>query len=114
MNAFSSWIHRIPEMLEALALVTVDRIDRQTIEQFFDLRKTAAFYLLRRLGAERCGNSFVIARARLMARLRERQEHPDWRGESEQRIRIHVHIDQLRPCPRRSVVPIRNQTPTTD
>ena len=41
--------------------------------------KTAAFHLLRRFGAERCGNPLAISRARLMARLRETQEHPDWR-----------------------------------
>ncbi|HTF63899.1 MAG TPA: hypothetical protein VK638_14515 [Edaphobacter sp.] len=72
-------------MIEALELLVADRIDRQTIENLFDLRKTAAFHLLRRLGAERCGHSLVIPRARLMARLRELQEHPDWRWEREHR-----------------------------
>lgn len=59
MNLYPSWIHRIPEMIEALKLHPGERVDRQTVENLFDLRKTAAFYLLRRLGAERCGKSLV-------------------------------------------------------
>jgi hypothetical protein len=68
MNAYPSWIHRIPEMIEALELNGADRIDRQTIEDLFNLRKTAAFHLLRRLGAEHCGHSLVITRTCLILR----------------------------------------------
>ena len=50
MNVYPSWIHRIPEMIEALALAAHERIDRHTVEQLFDLRKTAAFHLLRPYG----------------------------------------------------------------
>ena len=107
MNAFPSWIRRIPAMLEALELTDADRIDRQAIERLFDLRKTAAFHLLRRLGAEPCGHSLVISRARLMERLRELQEHPDWRWERERRGKIHARIEELRPHSRRSLVPVR-------
>jgi hypothetical protein len=70
MNAYPSWIHRIPEMIEALALLDREWIDRALVERIFDLRKTAAFHLLRRMGAQRCGNSLVIGRGLLMARLR--------------------------------------------
>src|SRR5450631_4806601 len=56
MNFYPSWIHRIPEMLEALALLPDERIDRRRAAEFFDLRRSAAHELLRRLGAERCGN----------------------------------------------------------
>jgi hypothetical protein len=51
MNLYPSWIHRIPEMIEALKLHPGERVDRQTVENLFDLRKTAAFYLLRCSGA---------------------------------------------------------------
>ena len=70
------------------------------------MRKTAALHLLRRFGAERCGNSLAISRARLMARLREMQEHPDWRWERERREQIRARIDTLRPNQRRSLVPV--------
>ena len=62
MKVYPSWIHRIPEMLEALALAAHERTDRQTVEQLFDLRKTAAFHLLRRMGAEPVRHSLVISR----------------------------------------------------
>jgi hypothetical protein len=67
MNSYPSWIHRIPEMIEALALFDREWIDREAVERVFDLRKSAAFHLLRRMGAQRCGNSLGISRERLMA-----------------------------------------------
>jgi hypothetical protein len=107
MNVYPSWIHRIPEMIEALALAAHERIDRQTVEQLFDLRKTAAFHLLRRMGAEPVGHSLAISRTLLMARLREAQEHPQWRWERERRIVIRERIDLLRPrSDRNSLVPV--------
>ena len=74
MNSYPSWIQRIPEMIETLALLDREWIDRQLVERVFDLRKTAAFHLLRRMGAQRCGNSLGISRDQLMARLREAHE----------------------------------------
>ena len=109
MNTYPSWMERIPEMIEALELLAVDRIDRQTVERLFDLRKTAAFHLLRRLGAERYGNSLAISRARLRARLREAQEHPDWRWERERREQIGARIDDFRPGKRHSLVPVGSE-----
>ena len=107
MNAFPSWIHRIPEMIEILALTAVERIDRQAAERLFDLRATAAKALLRRMGAELCGHALVISRAVLMARLREAQEHPDWKWEAERRRAIRTRVEATRPePPRRAVVPV--------
>lgn len=45
MNSYPSWIHRIPEMIESLALLDREWIDRELVERIFDLRKTAAFHL---------------------------------------------------------------------
>ena len=69
MNSYPSWIHRIPEMLEVLALLPDERIDRRRAEELFDLRRSAAHELLRRLGAERCGNALAISRSTLIARF---------------------------------------------
>src|SRR5450755_4300191 len=113
MNFYPSWIHRIPEMLEALALLPDERIDRRRAEELFDLRRSAAHELLRRLGAERCGNALAISRSTLIARLREAQEHPGWRWERERREQIRARIDTLRPDKRRSLVPVGG-VPTAD
>jgi hypothetical protein len=110
MNAYPSWIQRIPEMIEALALAGTERIDRQAAERLFELRATAAKALLRRLGAELCGHALVISRARLMARLREALEHPDWKWEAERRRAIRHRVQATRPEPsRRSVVPVTGE-----
>jgi hypothetical protein len=107
MNAYPSWIHRIPEMIEILALTGAEHIDRQLVERLFDLRGTAAKALLRRMGAERCGHSFIINRGLLMARLREALENPDWQWEARRKQTIRDRIDSSCPQPRRhSVVPL--------
>ena len=70
MNAYPSWIHRIPEMIEVLAMADTEPIDRRVAERLFDLRATAAKALLGRMGADLCGHPLVISRGLLMARLR--------------------------------------------
>jgi hypothetical protein len=107
MNSYPSWIQRIPEMLEALALADGERIDRQSVERLFDLRKTAACQLLKRMGAESAGHSLVISRSLLMARLREAQEHPEWRWAMERQTLVHERIESLRPRrDRHTLVPV--------
>src|SRR5450755_381014 len=44
--------------------------------------------------------------ADMIARLREAQEHPDWRWERERRQSIRNRIETLRPAPRKSQVPV--------
>lgn len=106
MNLYPSWIQRIPEMIEALSWLATERVDRRLVEELFDLRHTAAHRLLQRLGAEQCGHSLVISRDKLMARLRELQEHSQWRWERERRAQIRARIDSLRPTQRRSLVQV--------
>ena len=94
-------------MIETLARLDREWIDRQLAERVFDLRKTAAFHLLRRMGAQRCGNSLGISRDQLMARLHEAYEYRDWRWESERRQAVRDRIDCLESSSRRkSLVPI--------
>lgn len=107
MNAYPSWIHRIPEMIEALALVESERIDRRAAELLFGLRRTAAKQLLKRMGAQTCGHSLVISRGLLMARLREAHENPDWRWELERRARVeHALLDVRSRNHRPTVIPV--------
>jgi len=96
MDSYPSWIHRVSELLEMLALLDTDRIDRRLVERLFDLRNTAAKDLLRRMGAQLVGNSFVISRGLLMARLREAAEHPQWSFEINRRQRTSSRIAEMR------------------
>lgn len=102
MNSFPSWVHRIPHMIEMLALLDTERIDRELVERIFDLRRTAAKQLLRRMGAEFCGHALGISRGLLIARLREAQEHPEWRWELERQRTVRERLAALRtPSPQR-------------
>ena len=108
MNAYPSWIHRIPEMIEVHAMAEAEHIDRRVAERLFDLRGTAAKALLRRMGADLCGHSLVISRGLLMARLREAHENPDWRWEVQRRRTVHQRIESLRAKRQRpSLVPVQ-------
>lgn len=91
MNLYPSWIQRISQIIEALSLLPDERIDRRKVEELFDLRHTAAHRLLERSGAELCGHSRSLDK--LTARLREMQEHPNWRWERE-----HKSMRTLRLC----------------
>ena len=104
MNLYPSWIHRIPDMIEALAGLATERIDRQLAEQLFGLGRTATKQLLRHMGAELCGHALVISRSLLMARLREANDHPEWRWERQRRAVIRARVEALHPTSRRSVV----------
>ena len=54
--------------------------------------------------------SLVISRAVRMARLREAQEHPDWKWEGERRRAIRDRMEATRPGPpSRSVVPVHRR-----
>ena len=107
MNSYPSWIQRIPEMIETLARLDREWIDRELAERIFDLGQAAAFQLLRRLGAQRCSNSLVIARGLLIARLREAHENHDLRWEGERRQSVQWRIESLETQRRRkSLVPV--------
>ena len=84
-------------MIEILALADVERIDRQLTERLFDLRRTAAKTLLRRMGAELWGHSLVISRGPLMARLREVPENPEWTWEAQRRRAVQDRIQSVQP-----------------
>ncbi len=106
MHGYPSWLQRIPEMIEALGLIEAERIDRRVVERLFDLRRTAASELMRRLGAEQCGRCWIIGRGLLMARLREVQEHHEYQWETARRERVVRVIDEARRERRRAVVPV--------
>ena len=113
MNAYPSWIHRIPEMIEVLEMADDEHVDRRVAERLFDLRASAAKELLRRMGADLCGHSLVIGRGLLMARLREAHENRDWRWEVQRRKTVHERIESLRTRRQRpSLVPVQAEPPT--
>ena len=49
--------------------------------------------------SELCGHALVISRAVRMARLREAQEHPDWKWEGERRRAIRDRVEATRGLP---------------
>jgi hypothetical protein len=93
MNAAPSWFHRVPAIIEQLALTPISHLDRSACEELFDLRRSAAGKMMLRLGAQQIGKSLVIARPVLIARLREVMEHPSWDWTDQRRQRIREVIE---------------------
>lgn len=71
-----------------------EMIDRQAVEKLTGLQRSAAGELLRRLGAAQVGKSMAIGKGKLMARLREMQEAPEFTWVEERRARVADSIQE--------------------
>lgn len=94
LNSYTSWQRRIPAIIEQLAAAPAEFIDRKTIEKLTGLQRTAAGELLKRLGASQVGKSMGIGKGKLVARLRDMQESPEFTWVEEHRARVSEAIDE--------------------
>ena len=63
-----SWIHRLPQITQALEAPDAPPfLDRPAIERLFGLRRRQSIALLRRLGGYQVGKTFLVDRAVLLA-----------------------------------------------
>jgi len=104
MNAYPSWIHRIPEMIGDPG---AGRPPNASTGRRQSARLTCVLPPPKRCYAVWARNVLVISRTVLMARFAGNQEHPDWKWEVERRRAIRDLVETTRPGPpRRSVVPL--------
>ncbi len=93
MNAYPSWIHRIPEMIEALALAGVERIDRQWAERLFDSARYrcqgAAPMHGRGIVGPLAGDQPQPADGPVARAL----ENPDWKWEAQRRRTVRDRLE---------------------
>jgi hypothetical protein len=103
MNFYPSWIHRIPDIIARFALGRARRPpdDREPVWTCAGQRRSICLGASARNAGETHSS---LAATSWIARLREMQEHPDWRWERNRRERIRARIDNLRPGSRRSIV----------
>ena len=104
------WIHRLPEALAVLGKLSAETIDRAALQKLLGVRKTEAWSLLRRWGAEPIGGALVLSREKLLLALKSTQEDSGYAAEPARLARVQEQIDQARRERRRSrvLVPIHN------
>jgi hypothetical protein len=96
MPAKPCWIHRLPEIMEQIEKMDVPLLDRRIIEKLFEVRPRRAQLLLREFSAYMLGNSMVIERQALLARLEELGRRDTSAQEQRRRARVAEALEQAR------------------
>ena len=94
LPAQPSWIHRLPEISDRLREVEVPFLDRRLIEKLFGIRPRRAQLLMRSFAGYRAGNSRVIDRTALLARLEELERGEEVAYERRRRVKVVEALEQ--------------------
>jgi hypothetical protein len=95
MPAKAAWLQRIPEIIETLAAWPVPVIDRATCEKLFCVRRRRAIALLQYFGGYIAGNTVLINRLGLIAKLQQLAETPEVNWERQRKEKLSAELDQL-------------------
>jgi hypothetical protein len=72
----AGWQHRLPEILAALEDASAELVGRRQVESLFGVSRATAIQILDRFGANLAGNTLVLRRTELLARLRALADDP--------------------------------------
>ena len=88
---------RIPEIIGHLHSITAPVVDRAACERLFDVKRRRAIDLMQSFGGYRSGNTVLVDRAALIARLAEIARTEDYVQESirKERLAVDLHISNL-------------------
>jgi hypothetical protein len=90
------YAHRLAEGIQALSVMTIDWIDRRTLEEALNVSKWTAWRILKRAGAEDGpGGSLVSRREDLIRQLRALQEDPRFAPEIARRQRVEQYLEGM-------------------
>jgi len=96
MPAKAQWLLRIPEILAELAALDVPVVDRAVCERLFGVRRRRAIDVIRGFGGYQAGRTFLIDRARLMARLEQVRDSPEFKLEWQRKERLAERLEAMR------------------
>jgi hypothetical protein len=96
MPATPIFAHRLADGILALQAMTVDWIDRRTLEEVLGVSKWTAWRILKRCGAEDGpGSSLICRREELIARLKGLQEDARVAPEIARRNRVERYLEGM-------------------
>ncbi len=92
----TQWLLRLPEIIEALETLDVPVLDRAAVETLFDLRRRRAIELMHSFDGYQAGHAFLLDRIRLIERLRQMLETPEFYREQHRKQRLAETLEKLR------------------
>lgn len=96
MPAEPLWLLRLPQIIEEIAALKSPVVDRSIIERTFGVRRRRAIQLLGSLGGYQVGRTFVVERARLLARLEAMRAGERFYFERRRREKLVEGLDRIR------------------
>lgn len=92
----TQWLLRLPRILEELEALDVPVLDRAAVEQLFGLRRRRAIELMHSFDPYQVGKTFLLDRVRLIERLRQMLDAPEFTREQRRKQRLAEALDELR------------------
>ena len=96
MPAKARWLLRVPEILAELSVLDVPVVDRAVCERLFGLRRRRAIDLIRGFGGYQAGRTFLMDRPKLIERLEQIRDSPDFKMEWRRKERLTERLDAMR------------------
>jgi hypothetical protein len=96
MPSKPNWLLHIPAILSQLRDLTFPIIDRRMCESLFGVGRRRAIELMQHFGGYRSGNTVLVDRLELIAKLEDLWASPQARGERKRKARLADRLESLR------------------
>lgn len=96
MPAQPKWLTRVPQILAYLRATEPPVLDRQAVEEIFQLKRRQAIHLMHRFGGFQLGRTFAIDRLKLIEELERLRTDPNYWWEVTRRKRFGQTLTQIR------------------
>jgi hypothetical protein len=94
--AKSSWLQRVPEIIETISAMDVPVVDRAICERLFGVRRRRAIDLMQRFGGYRSGNTILLDRTDLIRQLQVIGSRPEVLWEQQRKAKLSDRLQDLR------------------
>lgn len=96
MPAQPKWLTRVPQILAYLRATEPPVLDRQAVEEIFQLKRRQAIHLMHRFGGFQLGRTLAIDRLRLIDELERLRADSNYWWEVTRRKRFSQALTQIR------------------
>lgn len=96
MPAKPRWLLHIPQILDLLRDLSFPVVDRKMCESLFGVGRRRAISLMQYFGGYRSGNTILVDRLDLIARLESLWEDPSSLKERKRKVRLAARLEAIR------------------
>lgn len=90
-----SWFIHLPEIINTLSDLAIPVVDRAICEKIFAVKRRRAITLMQHLGGYRSGNSVLLDRHDLIAKLRQLENSPEFHWERRRKEALAASLTEL-------------------